>query len=282
LIRGLYTGASGMVVQMHRLDTIANNLANVDLNGYKRDTAINKAFPEILIRRMNDDGMFVFSLGSIDTTPIVGKLGTGAELNEVFTVFTQGSLKQTENPFDLALEGEGFLSVLLPDGERYTRNGSFLLNDEGYLVTKHGEFILGENGPIKVKKNNFIIDQDGVIYQNATYSGDERRLVSLEENEWENLERVDRLKIVEFKRLRYLKKMGNSFWRDTEESGPAEIAVGDRRPKVRQGFLESSNVNVVTEMVRMIEVQRTYEANQKMIQTQDSLLGRLINEALRV
>ena len=282
MIRGLYTGASGMVVQMHRLDTIANNLANVDLNGYKRDTAINKAFPEILIRRMNDDGMFVFSLGSIDTTPIVGKLGTGAELNEVFTVFTQGSLKQTENPFDLALEGEGFLSVLLPDGERYTRNGSFLLNDEGYLVTKHGEFILGENGPIKVKKNNFIIDQDGVIYQNATYSGDERRLVSLEENEWENLERVDRLKIVEFKRLRYLKKMGNSFWRDTEESGPAEIAVGDRRPKVRQGFLESSNVNVVTEMVRMIEVQRTYEANQKMIQTQDSLLGRLINEALRV
>ncbi|MEE9306484.1 MAG: flagellar basal-body rod protein FlgF [Spirochaetia bacterium] len=282
MIRGLYTGASGMVAQMRRLDTIANNLANVDLNGYKRDTVINKAFPEMLIRRMNDDGMFVFPLGSIDTTPIVGKLGTGVELNEVFTVFTQGSLKQTENPFDLALEGEGFLSVLLPDGERYTRNGSFLLNDEGYLVTKHGEFILGENGPIKVKKNNFFIDQDGVIYQNATFSGDERRLVSLEENEWENLERVDRLKIVDFKRLRYLKKMGNSFWRDTEESGPAEIAVGDRRPKVRQGFLESSNVNVVTEMVRMIEVQRTYEANQKMIQTQDSLLGRLINEALRV
>ncbi len=282
MIRGLYTGASGMVVQMHRLDTIANNLANVDLNGYKRDTAINKAFPEILIRRMNDDGMFVFPLGSIDTTPIVGKLGTGAELNEVFTVFTQGSLKQTENPFDLALEGEGFISVLLPDGERYTRNGSFLINDEGYLVTKHGEFVLGENGPIQAKKNNFVIDQDGVVYQNATYSGDERRLVSLEENEWENLERVDRLKIVEFKRPRYLKKIGNSFWKDTEESGPAEIAAGDRRPKVRQGFLESSNVNVVTEMVRMIEVQRTYEANQKMIQTQDNLLGRLINEALRV
>ena len=282
MIRGLYTGASGMVVQMHRLDTISNNLANVDLNGYKRDTAINKAFPEILLRRMNDDGMFVFPLGSIDTTPIVGKLGTGAELNEVFTAFTQGSLKQTENPFDLALEGQGFLTVLLPDGERYTRNGSFLLNDEGYLVTKRGEFVMGENGPIKVKKNNFVIDQDGVIYQNSTFAGDERRLVSLEENEWENLERVDRLKIVDFNRPRYLKKMGDSFWRDTEESGPAQIAVGDGRPKVRQGFLESSNVNVVTEMVQMIEVQRTYEANQKMIQTQDSLLGRLINEALRV
>ena len=282
MIRGLYTGASGMVVQMHRLDAISNNLANVDLNGYKRDTAINKAFPEILLRRMNDDGMFVFPLGSIDTTPIVGKLGTGAELNEVFTVFTQGSLKQTENPFDLALEGEGFLTVLLPDGERYTRNGAFLLNDEGFLVTKRGEFVMGENGPIKIKKNNFVIDQDGVVYQNSTFAGDERRLVSLEENEWENLERVDRLKIVDFNRPRYLKKMGDSFWRGTEESGPAEIAAGDERPKVRQGFLESSNVNVGTEMVQMIEVQRTYEANQKMIQTQDSLLGRLINEALRV
>jgi flagellar basal-body rod protein FlgF len=156
MIRGLYTGASGMVVQMHRLDTISNNLANVDLNGYKRDTAINKAFPEILLRRMNDDGMFVFPLGSIDTTPIVGKLGTGAELNEVFTAFTQGSLKQTENPFDLALEGQGFLTVLLPDGERYTRNGSFLLNDEGFLVTKRGEFVMGENGPIKIKKTRMV------------------------------------------------------------------------------------------------------------------------------
>jgi flagellar basal-body rod protein FlgF len=282
LIRGLYTGASGMVVQMHRLDTISNNLANVDLNGYKRDTAINKAFPEILLRRMNDDGVYVFPLGSVDSTPIVGRLGTGVELNEVFTVFSQGSLKQTENPFDLALEGEGFLSVLLPEGERYTRNGSFLLNDEGYLVTKHGEFVLGENGPIRLKKNNFVIDQDGVIYQNASFAGDPRRLVSLEENEWENLERVDRLKIVDFKRPRYLQKVGNSFWRDTEESGPAEVIFGDRRPKVRQGFLESSNVNVVTEMVRMIEVQRIYEANQKTIQTHDSLLGRLINEALRV
>jgi flagellar basal-body rod protein FlgG len=141
---------------------------------------------------------------------------------------------------------------------------------------------LGENGPIKIKKNNFVIDQDGVIYQNSTFAGDERRLVSLEENEWENLERVDRLRIVDFNRPRYLEKVGDSFWRDTEESGPARIAVGDGRPKVRQGFLESSNVNVVTEMVQMIEVQRTYEANQKMIQTQDSLLGRLINEAIRV
>ena len=107
MIRGLYTGASGMVVQMHRLDTIANNLANVDLNGYKRDTAIHKAFPEILLRRMNDDGMFVFPLGSIDTTPIVGKLGTGAELNEVFTVFEQGSAEADRESLRPGPRGRG-------------------------------------------------------------------------------------------------------------------------------------------------------------------------------
>jgi flagellar basal-body rod protein FlgF len=280
LIRGLYTGASGMVVQMHHLDAISNNLANVDLTGYKRDTPVDKAFPEILLRRMNDDGLYKFPLGSVDTTPIVGRLGTGVELNEVFTVFEQGPLKQTENFFDQALEGRGFFSVQTEAGERYTRNGSFHLNDEGYLVTKNGEPVLGESGPLKLKKNNFVIDQDGVIWQNATFTGDDRRLVSLEENEWENLERVDRLKIVEVHRPRYLKKMGNSFWETTEESGAAQVVQQDR-PKVRQGFLEGANVNVVTEMVQMIEVNRSYEANQKLIQTEDALLGRLVNDVIR-
>jgi flagellar basal-body rod protein FlgF len=280
LIRGLYTGASGMVVQMGHLDAIANNLANVDLTGYKRDTPVYMAFPELLLRRMNDDGVYTFPLGSVDTTPIVGRLGTGVELNEVFTVFEQGPMKQTENPFDLALEGQGFFAIGTDAGERYTRNGSFLLNDEGYLVTKNGELVLGENGPLQLKKNNFIIDQDGVVWQNAALAGDERRLVSLEENEWQSLARVDRLRLVNFERTRYLKKQGNSMWASTEESGPA---TGDfpERPKLRQGFLEGANVNVVTEMVRMIEVNRSYEANQKLIQTEDALLGRLVNDVIR-
>ena len=282
MIRGLYTGASGMVAQMHRMDAISNNLANVDLNGYKRDMAVHKAFPELLLRRMNDEGVYKFPFGSVDTTPIVGKLGTGTELNEIYTVFSQGALKGTGNPFDMALEGEGFLSVATPEGERYTRNGAFVLNDEGYLVTKSGDFVLGENGFVKIKKNNFVIDQDGVIYQNSTFADDERRLVSLEENEWENLERVDRLRIVGFRRTRNLRKMGNSYWRETEESGPAAVIPAGARPKVRQGFLEGANVNPVTEMVQMIEVQRTYEANQKLIQSEDNLLGRLINDAVRV
>lgn len=280
MIRGLYTGASGMVVQMQRMDALSNDLANVDLTGYKRDVAVQKAFPSILLRRMSDDGVYKIPIGSLDVAPVVGKLGTGVEQNEVYTVFTQGAMKQTDNDFDLAVEGDGFLAVQTSEGERYTRNGSFLIDSEGWLVTKAGEPVLGENGPIKLKKNNFIVDEDGVVWQNRALAMDDGRLVSREENEWEDVERVDRLRVVDFENRRYLRKQGDSLWRATEESGPPTIPAFDR-PKVRQGFLEGSNVNPVTAMVEMIEVQRIYEANQRSIQTQDALAGRLINEVIR-
>jgi len=271
-----------MVAQEHRLNTISNNLANVDLTGYKRDTTIEKAFPELLLRRMRDNAIYKFPMGSVDSMQIVGKLGTGVETNEVFTVFSQGAMKETENPFDMALEGAGFIAIQTEAGERYTRNGSFLLNNDSYLVTKNGDLVLGENGPVKLKKNNFIVDEDGVIYQNSSLAPDETRLVSLEENEWESIEKVDRLKLVDFHRTRYLKKQGDSQWMSTYESGEATVISEDKRPKLRQGFLEGANVNPVTEMVQMIEVNRTYEASQKLIQTEDSLLGKLINETIRV
>jgi flagellar basal-body rod protein FlgF len=282
VVRGLFTAASGMNVQQNRLDEIANNLANVDLNGYKKDTAIQKAFPEMLMRRMNDDGMHKFPIGSVDSAPIVGTLGTGVETNEVYTNFTQGPLKQTENDFDLAIEGSGFMTVQTPQGERLTRNGAFLVNSDGYLVTKTGDFVLGENGPIKLKKNNFVIDQDGTVWQNSTFATDDKRLVSQAENQWENIEKVDRLKIVDVTRRRYLEKQGNSYWRATDESGPAQVIGPDARPKVRQGFLEGANVNAVQEMVEMIEVNRAYDANQKTIQTEDALIGKLWNEVVKV
>jgi flagellar basal-body rod protein FlgG len=271
-----------MVVQMDRMDAIANNLANVDLTGYKKDTAVMKAFPEMLIRRFDDDGVRTFPLGSIDSAPIVGTLGTGVELNEVFTDFQQGALKQTENDFDLALEGAGFLTVQTPQGERLTRNGAFLINADGYLVNESGDFVLGENGPIKIKKNNFVIDRDGTVWQNAAFAGDDKAMVSMEQNDWQNREKVDRLKLVDVERERYLKKVGNSYWQTTDTSGDAAIMEGSARPAVRQGFLEGANVNAVSEMVDMIEVNRAYDANQKLIQTEDSLLGKLLNEVVKV
>ena len=286
MLRGIYTGAAGMVVQQNRLDALANNLANVDTTGYKRDLAVQKAFPELLIRRMDDDGVTRvpyrgFPWGSYDVAPVVGRIGTGAETNEYFTVFSQGPLRQTENPFDLSLEGKGFFVVQTPYGERYTRNGSFQIGPEGLLVTKQGYPVLGENGLIRLKLNNFVVDEDGVIYENETFADDPLRLVSARENEWENTVLVDRLQVVDMRNTRYLRKQGDSLWLTTRESGDAEILEADR-PKVRQGFLETSNVNVVSEMVEMIEVNRAYEANQKSIQSHDQLTGRLINEAIKI
>ena len=283
MLRGIYTGASGMQAQQHRLDALSNNLANVDVTGYKRDASVHKAFPEMLMRRFNDSGVHRFPLGSVDVAPIVGKIGTGVEYNESFTVFTQGSLKQTENPFDVALESKGFFSIQTNHGERYTRNGSFILGKEGYLLTKEGYQVLGEDGPIQIKANNFTIDENGNVFQNLDFADDPLRLVSMDENTWENTELVDRIKIVSFSGHgdRFIKKQGTSLWKATENSGPAQIIAGQDRPKVRQGFLEGSNVNPVTEMVNMIEVNRAYEANQKVISTQDSLLDKLINNAAR-
>jgi len=282
MIPGMYTGASGMKAQMHRMDALSNNLANVDVTGYKRDLSVSKAFPQMLIRRTNDNGVYKFPFGSSDVAPVVGKIGTGVEYNESFTVFNQGALKQSNNPFDLALDGQGFFSVETTRGERYTRNGSFHLSKEGILVTKQGEPVLGENGIIRIKKNNFVVDKKGNVYQNAALSGDPERLVSMEENEWENLELVDTLKVVDFERPRFLKKEGDSLWKTTEEAGESQQAALGSETKVEQGFLEGSNVNPVTEMVRMIEVNRAYEANQKTITTQDELSGRLINDVLKM
>lgn len=282
MIRGLYTGASGMDAQMHKMDALTNNLANVDVTGYKKDVSVQKAFPELMLRRMNDDGMYKYPFGSTDNGHYVGKLGTGVEQNEVHTIFSQGALKQTDNQFDVALEDKGFMAIDTPDGERYTRNGSFILGKEGLLLTKEGFPVKGENGPIQIKKNNFIIDASGRVFQSNTYAGDKLRLVSQTENEWRDIELVDQLKLVDFRRPDYLQKQGSSFWKANEQSGEARLLEGGERPAVRQGFVEASNVNPVTQMVRLIEVNRNYEANQKTIQTQDSLLGKLINEAIRV
>ncbi len=172
MIRGMYTSASGMMAQQWRMDAVSNNLANVDTTGYKEDQAVHKAFPQLLLRRMNTNIVSLPIsgenpvLGSMDKAPVIGKLGTGVEVNEIFTVFTQGAFQESGNPFDLALEGEGFFVVETPYGERLTRNGSFHIGPEGLLVTKEGYPVLGEDGPIQLKLNNFIVNQDGVIFYN--------------------------------------------------------------------------------------------------------------------
>ena len=278
MLRGIYTGASGMLAQDARMDAIANNLANVDKTAYKKDIAVFKAFPDMIIRRINESGLGITPAGSYDTMPYVGKLGTGVELNEVFTNFDQGSLQRTENAFDLAIEGRGFFTAMTERGERYSRDGSFTINQEGILMTHNGNPVMGENGIIRVHHNNFIVNEHGEVVVNGDLSADPRDVVSMSSNNWSNPIVIDRLKIVDFENIREIKKEGDSMYRETEYSGPP-LPPGNF--KVVQGFLEKSNVNIVREMVDMIEVQRSYEANQKTVTSHDQTLGKLINEVAR-
>ncbi|MCL2008330.1 MAG: flagellar basal-body rod protein FlgF [Treponema sp.] len=282
MLRGWYTAVSGMRAQQWRLDSVANNLSNVNTDGYKREQASFKAFPELLIRRMSDDGVYRHPFGSADVAPIIGRLGTGVEFNELYVSFEQGALKETFSDFDLALDGHGFFAVSTPYGERYTRNGSFHLGLEGFLLTKEGYQVLGENGPIQIKENNFQIDKEGRVWVNAEYDLDDPNvLISRERNTWAEPILIDTLKVVEFELDRYLRKQGSSLFRDTEISGPAMI-MDVNRPAVLQGFVEAANVEPVREMIQMIEVNRAYEANQKAIQSHDTMLGVLINQVARV
>ncbi len=287
MVRGVFTAASGMAAQQHRLNALTNNLANADTVGYKRDVSVQKAFPELLLRRMGDEGVIQFPyrgepIGSIDKAPVVGRLGTGVEQNEVFTIFEQGAVHPTENPFDLALEGNGFFVVDTPYGERYTRNGSFTLGPEGLLVTQQGYPVLGDDGfPIEVKANNFYVDQQGRVFANERYLQDPDRLVQMRENEWDETIQIGQLRLVNVDETRYLRKQGENLWNVTRESGDAVDLVGTERPQVLQGFVEKANINVVVEMTNMIEVNRAYEANQKVIQSHDQSTARLIAEVLR-
>jgi len=266
MIRGWYTAASGMRAQQWRLDAVANNLANVNTDGYKRDQAAFKAFPELLLRRQRDDAMQQVPFGSADAAPVVGVLGTGVELNELFTVFDQGSLKEGGG-FDMALDGRGFFTVGTPQGERFTRNGSFQLGKEGILEKKEGFPVLGENGAIRTSGKGFVVDKDGAVWEEAG-EGESRF--------------VDRLRLVDFDLDRYLERQGSSLYKETDASGPARVLERGERPKVAQGFTEAANVEPVREMVEMIEVNRAYEANQKVIQTHDSMLGVLLNQTAKV
>ena len=258
MIRGWYTGASGMNAQQNRLDAISNNLANVDTAGYKRDIVVSKSFPELLIRRTNADGVYEIpnGMGSADAAPVIGKLGLGVETNESYIDFTQGSFKLTNTSTDIALSGKGFYTIETPNGERYTRNGDFFIGKEGILETKDGYPVLGENGIIKLENDRFMVNQDGVILS-------------------EEGEEIDRFKVVRFDNERYLQKMGESLYSTNDIAGPAHIAEGNERPVFIQNYSETSNVNVVNEMVQMIEVNRAYEANQKTITSEDSMMGTL-------
>lgn len=243
MIKGLYTAASSMLANQRKMNLISNNLANVSTTAYKKDEGIQESFPEMLISRIEKD----------KKPREIGFLGTGTRLQETYTDLTQGSLYATGNELDLAIEGDGYFVVETPEGIRYTRNGNFSLNDNGQIVTNQGYLVMGEEGPMQTIPGRSIqIDESGQLYL-------------------DNL-RGDSFLVVNFANTDQLTKIGENLY-TSEVEGEEELADF----QIRQGYVENSNVNVVQEMVKMIETNRYYTANQKVITAYDSTLDKVVN-----
>ena len=248
MVRGLYTAASGALVAQSQADTIANNLANVNTSGFKRTLLQVQSAPSMGVYMLQNDPSK--TLGGTPSSSFVGALGMGAQVMDTPAVFEQGGLQSTGNPLDLAIEGNGFFTLQTAQGVRYTRDGQFARDAQGYLVTMNGEQVLGRSGrPILLQAGNVQISENGDIHQNGQV--------------------VDSLRIVRFGNLAAVRPEGDNRFADTGNGRPALDAAST----VNQGYLERSNANVVRSMVDLITAQRWFEANQKVIQTQDTANG---------
>ncbi|MDI6735586.1 MAG: flagellar basal-body rod protein FlgF [bacterium] len=266
MIRGLYTGTMGMLAQWTDLDVVANNLANIDTSGYKKDATIFMPFDQILIHRLHDNYV-ITPKGPIDRRPEVGSLGTGVGISEIATLYSQGPIQKTDNEFDLAISGNGFFAIEGPQNKIfYTRNGTFTLDAQGYLVTQDGYKVMGSKGYIQITQKNFSVGENGLV-------------LGAESADWKSPQEIDLLKIVDFKDKAGLQKVGNSLFEATKYAGEPEILT---QPKILQGYLEKSNVNPIEEMVKMIEVQRIYEINQRAVTSFDDTLKTAVTEVGRV
>lgn len=253
MLKGLYTAYTGMINEQNRMDVLTNNLANVDTVGYKKEGATSQSFDAVLVDKIKDDSESVYLPRRI------GVANPGVKIGEGYTDFSQGSFQITDNTYDLALGGDGFFTVEFTNkaGEvstLYTRDGNFTITEEGYLVTTDGDYILGEtaNGGsdrIQLDPNSeVLVNEQGEIIQDG--------------------EVVAKLKITDFADYNYLRHYGENYYVPVEGAQLQDATDC----KVYQGYLETSNVNVVSEMVEMISVSRQYESNQKVIQTLDSSL----------
>lgn len=249
MLRGLYTSYTGMLNEQYRMDIMSNNLANADTTGFKKEGSTSQAYAEVMAVKIKD-------LTENPNTPRrLGNMSLGVKIGESYTDFSQGSLRDTGNTYDIALGGSGFFNIEFTSkaGEtstKYTRDGGFTITKEGYLVTKDGDYVLGENGRIQLSTTagTTVFDRNGDIYQ------DDRLVASL--------------KISDFEDTNYLTHYGETMWDAMEGAVEKE----PENTEIFQGFLEMSNASVVKEMVNMITISRQYESNQKMLTTFDETL----------
>jgi flagellar basal-body rod protein FlgG len=257
MIRSLWIAKTGLDAQQMQLDTISHNLANVGTNGYKRAHA---QFEDLLYQNLRQAGA---QETQQTTLPTGLQLGTGVRPVGTSRVFTQGNLSRTENPMDLAINGSGFLQVQMPDGTTaYTRDGALKVDAQGQLVTANGYPI---TPAITVPQNatNVTIGADGVVTALTPGAAAPAQ--------------VGQIQTATFVNPAGLDPQGQNLYRETAASGtPTVGAPGlNGHGTLSQGYVETSNVNVVEELVSMIQTQRAYEINSKAIQTADQMLGRL-------
>jgi flagellar basal-body rod protein FlgG len=250
----LHVARTGLDAQNMRMQVIANNLANVNTTGFKRDRA---SFETLAYQVMNTAG----APSSAETKYAVGlNLGTGVQVKGTARIDTQGTLTTTGNALDVAIEGAGYFQVLTPDGQTaYTRAGDFSLSAEGTIVTADGMPIQPQ---IQVPEGatSISVGADGTVSAQLAGQTDPTELGKIE--------------IARFVNAAGLQALGNNLLAQTAASGVAQVGApgAEGRGSLRSGALEASNVNVVEELVDMIETQRAYEVNSKMIQAADEML----------
>lgn len=259
MLRSLHTAATGMEAQKNTIDTIANNLANVNTTGFKRSRA---NFHDLLYQTIRAAG---HNTTSGNVVPSGIQIGSGSKLSNIEKLFSQGSINITENPLDLMVEGEGFFRVMNDKGEiNYTRDGSFRIDATGRVVTGQGfplvpEIVIPEN----ITKDRIHFNSDGVV--SVRVGG--------------NSEQIGQIQLANFVNPTGLDSLGKNLYGTTVASGEPVLSTPNTQGfgAIGQMHLESSNVNIVEEMVNMISGQRAYEINSKVIQTGDQMLQQTNN-----
>lgn len=251
MIRGLYTAVSGLITQESKQESILNNLANVSTCGYKKEDIMIKDFREVMM--VNYDKI----VNGKNTKQVLGKLSYGSKIDDVVIKFTQGPIVETNKKTDFAIDGEGFFIVKDGNGRNfYTRDGNFRIDIQGDLVTANGYKVLGFNiqnnnlEPIKVGNNQIKCDSNGNMYINGSIT---------HKFAFAGLTKAQAIKLSD----NLYKSNGNPRYINTH---------------VKQECIEKSNVNIINEMVEMMTTMRNFESNQKVVQTIDESLGKLISQ----
>lgn len=259
MLRALTTAATGMIAQQLNIDVIANNLANVNTTGYKRS---NVEFQDLLSQTIKAPG----AIGSQGTTQPVGiQVGLGTRTSATQKDFTEGVIKSTGGKLDIALEGDGFLQVQMDDGTTaYTRDGSLKMDATGQLVTSDG-FIVQPQISIPANATEISITAEGKISITAAGTTGQQE--------------IGQLQLAKFPNPAGLLSIGKNLYTETSASGNAQQGAANQGGygSIQQGFLEGSNVQVVEELINLIQAERAFESNSKIIKSADTLL-RTVNQ----